>query len=152
VVQQLMGELNRLELDIFSRRSERYPTNTGLKYEVGLRLRRGGNYNEAIKYLQQARNDPKRKGLANLELGECFRLIKQYPLAVGAYEAAIEALAGRDEEPRKLALYWAGKVALLGTKDLDKAAKHLNELAGIDFGYRDLSAVLDKLNQMRQDT
>ncbi|MEX0585842.1 MAG: hypothetical protein WD176_04320, partial [Pirellulales bacterium] len=113
---------------------------------------RAGNYNEAIKYLQQARNDPKRKGQANFELGECFRLIKQYPLALGSYEAAIEALSNRDEEARKLALYWAGKVALLGTKDLDKASKHLNELAGMDFGFRDLSAVLDKLNQMRQDT
>jgi tetratricopeptide (TPR) repeat protein len=113
-----------------------------------VRLRRAANYSEAIKYLQQAKNDPKRKAMANFELGECFRLIKQYPLSIGAYEAALETLSSRDEEAKKQALYWAGKVALLGTKDAERAGTHLNALAGMDFSYKDLAALLDKLQQM----
>jgi tetratricopeptide (TPR) repeat protein len=151
LAQQLMAELNRREIAVFSSRAERYPNNINHRFDLGVRLRRAANYNEAIKYLQQAKNDPKRKGTANYELGECFRLIKQYPLAIGAYEAALESLSSREEETRKQALYWAGKVALLGTKDLDKADKHLNTLAGMDFSYKDLSTLLDKLQQMRQN-
>ena len=148
---KMAAEVNRQELTVYSARAERYPSNVGLKFDVGLRLRRAGNYQEAIKWLQAARNDARRKGLANFELGECFRLIKQYPLAVGAYESALEALSDKELDYRKQSLYWAGKVSLLGTKDLDKAEKHLNSLAGLDFGYKDLGALLDKLAELRQN-
>ena len=57
---------------------------------------------------------------------------------MGAYESALEALSEKELDYRKQSLYWAGKVSLLGTKDLDKAEKHLNALAGLDFGYKDL--------------
>lgn len=151
LAQQMLGNLNRLEIQVFSSRVDRYPANTGLKYELGLRLRRGGNYNEAIKILQQARNDPKKKGQANLELGDCFRMIKQYPLAVQAYEAALEALPPKEDDARKQAMYWAGKVALAALRDYEKAEKHLNALAGVDFNYKDLAALLDKLTEMRNN-
>lgn len=151
LAQRMLLEVNRRETEVFAARCERYPSNTGYRYELGVRLRRAANYSEAIKYLQQAKNDPKRKAMANFELGECFRLIKQYPLSIGAYEAALELLSNRDEEAKKQAHYWAGKVALLGTKDLEKADKHLNALAAIDFSYKDLAALLDKLQQMRDN-
>ncbi len=151
LAQQMLAEVNRRETEVFAARCERYPNNTGYRYELGVRLRKAANYGEAIKYLQQAKNDPKRKAMANFELGECFRLIKQYQLSIGAYEAALGLLSNRDEEVKKQALYWAGKVALLGTKDLEAAGKHLNALAGMDFSYKDLSALLDKLQQMGQN-
>jgi tetratricopeptide (TPR) repeat protein len=151
LAQQLLVEVNRLETEIFAARCDRYPNNTGYRFELGVRLRKAANYSEAIKYLQQAKNDPKRKAMANFELGECFRMIKQYQLAIGAYEAALELFTNRDEEAKKHALYWSGKVALLGTRDLEKADKLLNTLAGLDFSYKDLSVLLDKLQQMRQN-
>jgi tetratricopeptide (TPR) repeat protein len=151
LAQQMLMEVNKRETEVYAARCERYPNNTAYRYELGVRLRKGAQYAEAIKYLQQAKNDPKRKAMANFELGECFRLIKQYPLSIGAYEAALELLTNRDEEAKKQAHYWAGKVALIGTKDLEKADKHLNALAGMDFSYKDLSALLDKLQQMRQN-
>ncbi|MEX2185454.1 MAG: tetratricopeptide repeat protein [Pirellulales bacterium] len=151
LAQQMKVEVNQRETEVFAARSERYPNHTGYRYELGVRLRRAANYAEAIKYLQQAKNDPKRKAMANFELGECFRLIKQYPLSIAAYEAALESFSNRDEEVKKQALYWAGKVALLGTKDAERAGKHLNALAGMDFSYKDLAALLDKLQQMGQN-
>ena len=151
LVKGMLGDLNRYELEVFSSRATRYPANVGFKYELGVRLRRAGNYNEAIKNLQQARTDAKRKGLAHLELGECFRFVKQYSLAVGAYETAIESLTVREKEQRKLALYWAGKVSLLGLKDCEKSEKFLTELGGIDFGYKDLQVLLDKLTELRDN-
>ncbi len=151
LVRGMLGDLNRVELEVYTSRANRYPANIGFKYELGVRLRRSGNYNEAIRQLQQARSDPKRKGLVHLELGECFRFLKQYPLAIGAYETAIGSLTTREKEQRKQALYWAGKISLIGTKDPEKAEKLLNELGGIDFGYKDLQVLLDKLTQLRNN-
>ncbi|HEY2880814.1 MAG TPA: hypothetical protein VGJ15_00220, partial [Pirellulales bacterium] len=60
--QQMGIELIRQELEVYRKRVDRYPTNTHWKFELGERLKRSGNYSEAIKVLQDARNDPKHRG------------------------------------------------------------------------------------------
>jgi tetratricopeptide (TPR) repeat protein len=157
---RLRSELNSMELDIFRNRAERYPANLGLKYEVGLRLKLAGEYAEAIKSFQQAVGDAKRRGAVHLELGECFQYIKQYKLALDNYEKALEATTERETDQRKLALYRAGKLSLgLAEKylasnqpqakdEIARAEKHLNELAGLEFGYKDVPQLLDKLSKI----
>jgi len=144
----MKAELNRLELEVYRSRTERYPTSEGLKFELAVRLKRAGQFNEAIQSFQDARGDTKRQGTVHLELGECFQHIKQYKLALSNYEAATRTIPERDVELRKLALYRAGYLAL-GMKDVDAAERHLTELASIDFGYKDVPALLDKVSQMR---
>ncbi|MEZ6072337.1 MAG: tetratricopeptide repeat protein [Pirellulales bacterium] len=125
-------------------RVERYPTNVGLKYDLGLRLKRARNYKEAITMFQKASGDPQRRGMVLLELGQCFQQIKQYKLALDNYEKAVEAIPDKDEDSKKQALYLAGRLAE-GLKDLAKAEKHYTALAGLDFGYRDVAERLDKI-------
>ena len=98
--------------------------------------------------LPQARGDTKRRPLVLLELGECFQKIEQYKLALSHYEQAIEACEASDEEAKKLALYRAGVLAT-GLRELDRAERHLAELAGLDYGYRDVSDRLDKIARLR---
>ena len=54
---------NRLELDIYNARSTRYPDDLALKYEVAVRLKRSGNFAEAIKYFQAAQGGRQMHGL-----------------------------------------------------------------------------------------
>jgi tetratricopeptide (TPR) repeat protein len=145
---KMKAELNRHELEIYAHRVERYPANPALRYELALRLKRAGNYGEAIKAFQDARGDSKHKAHVYLELGECFHKINQFKLAMSNYELAIAEVADRDPELRKLALYRAGVLAT-GLKDLEKAENYLTELAGLDFGYKDVSERLDKLGRDR---
>ncbi|HXT60356.1 MAG TPA: hypothetical protein VN699_17065, partial [Pirellulales bacterium] len=114
-------------------------------------LRRGKNFQEAIKVLQEARTDTKRRGLVFLELGVCFESIKQYKLALSNYEQAVEALGEREVEQRKTAVYRAGCLAMDRLKDWDAAEKYLTMLASIDFGYKDVGERLDKLPGLRDD-
>ncbi len=107
-------------------------------------------YAEAIKVYQQSMADTKRKAAIHLGLGECFLGIKQYKLAMSNFEQAVAATNDRDLEQKKLALYWAGKLALF-MKNFDVAEKYLTELAGLDFSYKDVGDLLDKLNQLRED-
>ena len=60
----------------------------------------------------------------------------------------MEEISEHDLELRKESLYWAGIMAL-DQKDLDKAERLMTELAGIDFGYKDVAALLDKINGLR---
>jgi tetratricopeptide (TPR) repeat protein len=147
---RLKVELNNKELEIYRARADRYPTNLALKFEVAERLKRNKQYKEAIPLFQKALADPRRKGAVMLSLGECFHHIKQYKLAMTNYEQAVQEIPARDEELKKLALYRSGVLAF-GLEDLDTAEKYLTELAGLDFGYKDISEWLDNIAKKRND-
>ncbi|MFV2066595.1 MAG: tetratricopeptide repeat protein [Pirellulales bacterium] len=148
LLKRVKSDVNQTELTIYAARCERTPGNPALEHELGLRLKRTGKYNEAIQHLQAARSDVKRKAAVLVELGECFHHIKQYKLAMTNYLQAVEASSERDLETKKLALYRAGKLAT-GLRDLDTAETHLTALAELDFGYKDVGGLLDKLNRLR---
>lgn len=136
------------ELELYKHRCERYPNNLAFKYDLGLRYELNGQYMEAIKEFQLAKNDPRRKGLCQLELGKCFQQIKQPRLAINHYEMAIQEIPDRDASKKKEALHLAGKLAIF-LKSLGAAEKHLTALAGMDFNYKDVSALLDKVAELR---
>ncbi|MGQ9575157.1 MAG: tetratricopeptide repeat protein [Thermoguttaceae bacterium] len=149
--EDLKRQVFQKDLEMCKNRVERYPNNLAFRYELGLRYQLTGRYNEAIAEYQLARNDPRRKGLCILALGECFQQIKQYRLAMSHFESAIEEIPDRDAENKKKALYRAGRLAL-ALREIDTAERHLTALAGMDFAYRDVSALLDKISQIRKNT
>jgi tetratricopeptide (TPR) repeat protein len=142
------AQANQVELEVYAARCDRDPNNPRFQFEMGMRLKKAGKPKLAITALQAARSDPKRRALVLLELGECFQKIEQYKLALAHYEQSIEACEASDEEARKLALYRAGVLAT-GLRELDRAERHLAELAGLDYGYRDVADRLDKIASLR---
>lgn len=139
---------NQVELEVYAARCDREPNNARLQFELGMRLKKANKIKQAITAFQAARTDPKRKALTLVELGECFQKIEQYKLALSHYEQALDLVDSGDLETRKLALYRAGVLAT-GLRELDRAERHLAELAGMDFGYRDVSERLDKVARLR---
>ncbi len=148
LAKRMHAQANQAELEVFAARAARNPSNLQYQFELGLRLKRAGKYREAIQAFQVARDDAKRLADAQLHLGECFQKIEQFRLAMSSYEAAVAAAPEANSELQKLARYRAGVLAT-GLGELDKAEKHLTELAAADFGYRDVADRLDKLAQMR---
>lgn len=148
LAKRMHAQANQTELEVFAARAERNPGNLHYQYELGLRLKRAGKFREAIQSFQTARGDASRLADTQLHLGECFQKIEQFRLAMSSYEAAVAAATDPNSDLHKLARYRAGVLAT-GLGDLDKAEKHLTELAAADFGYRDVADRLDKLAQMR---
>ena len=146
----LQQEYFEKDLEGCKNRVERYPNNLAFKYELGYRYLLTKRYNEGIRELQVAKNDPRRKGVCMLALGQCFQQIKQYRLAMSHYESAIQEIPDRDAENKKRALHLAGRLAM-GLKDFDGAEKYLSALAGLDFAYKDVSALLDKIADLREN-
>ena len=140
------------DMEFCRNRVERYPNNLPFKYDLGYRYMRLKRFDEAIRELQVAKNDPRKKGACMLVLGECFQQIKQFDLAMKHYDAAIQEIPDREADSKKKAMYLAGRLALyLYGLDktiphyLDVARKHLTTLAAMDFNYKDVAKLLDKL-------
>ena len=141
---------NEKILEIKKHLAERYPNNLSFRLELAQQYIALGDWGEAIKELQVARNDPRRKGFCFLLLGKCFQRIGQKRLAMEHYEGAIQEIPDRDAENKKKALYQAGRLAL-DMGEVKKAEKHFNVLASMDFSYRDVAALLDKITKMGDD-
>ena len=65
-VKLLTRQLNELLLEIYKGRVERYPTNLAFHFELGQQYKVLGQFGEAIKEFQIARNDARRKGVCLL--------------------------------------------------------------------------------------
>jgi len=149
LVEQLRDQLHRKELEVYARRAERHPDDIKLKYELGVRLKRAGNYDEAEKTLMEVRKHPKLKPAATIELGECLQQQQKYSNALQFYARAVELTQeSGDVNLQKIALYRAGTLAM-GLRQYDAAEKYLHALSKVDARYRDVLTRLDKVRKLR---
>ncbi len=149
-VQAIRAELVEKELQTYRNRCARYPNNLAFRFELGRRYQLNGNIPDAIRELQIAKADPRKRGVCMLYLGDCFYAIKQYALAMSHYEAAIQDISDRDQDNKKKAYFKAGKLAL-GLKDLVRADKYLTTLASMDYTYPRISEMLEHLKRMKDE-
>ena len=145
LVERFKDELNRIELQIYDARAQRYPDDLGIKHELAGRLKRSGNFAEAAKYYEMVAADEHRGSAATLNRGECLQQMRQYLDALRCYVlAAKTAEQRRQPDVEKLALYRAGMLAI-GLKDSGKARNYLGKLVKMDPNYRDTQKRLDNL-------
>ena len=146
---QLRADLDRFELEVLYRRSERYPQDLELKFQLGVRLKRVGNLSEAIKTFEFSVQLAERKANSSLEIGECLQRRKQYGKAMEYYQrAAVQAKQSQQPHLRKLGLYRASLLAT-GLGNHQAAEEMLGQLVQLDAEFKDAPARLDKIRQMR---
>jgi tetratricopeptide (TPR) repeat protein len=145
---EMRKELNRIELGVYRQRAERYPDDAECKYELGIRLKRAGNQEEAIQCFSQVGDQTPAAPVAALEMGESLQYLKHYHDALIQYERAARLAGENDLHHRKKALY-RGAVLATGMRKLDKAEAMLRELESLDPSYKDLPARLDKIQKIR---
>jgi tetratricopeptide (TPR) repeat protein len=139
---KLAKEINTRELELHRQRSDRYPTDTAARFEMGLRLLRAGQLEEAIKELQAIRNDPRHHGKAVFYLGLCFKTRNNWRLAQRNFEEALQHLSNDDAFLRKEAMYLLA-VGYAETGELDRAIDLGCELANLDFNYKNIGTLLE---------
>ncbi|EAQ80959.1 tetratricopeptide repeat protein [Blastopirellula marina] len=147
----LKDELNRTELEIYQRRAERHPDDKKQLYEYGLRLKRAGNFEEAIETFDQViEGDEKLLAIANLGKGECLQAKKKYHTAMECFEEALSYSDSLSSDRQKQLLYRAGVLAM-GLSELIDAKAYFKRLKKMDPSYRDVGSRLDKVRKMLQD-
>ena len=146
IVAELNKELLSQEIEVFSRRVDRYPNDLKLKFELAKRFMRCKNYDKAIPLFQAAAKDIRLEPQALASLGTCFLAKKQNNLAKRQFEKAVEKLSATDNPlPYKECHYYLGRLAE-ETADRDSAEKHYTEILAIDYNYKD---VVKRLNDIQ---
>jgi len=136
----LAKELREQEIEVFSRRVERYPQDLKIKHELALRYMAAARHAQAIPLLQQASKDIRIEAQVLVSLGKCFLAQKQNPLATRQFQKAIEKLNSTDQpEPFKECHYLLGRLAE-ASKDFKQAEIHYSEVLAVDYAYKDTAA------------
>jgi tetratricopeptide (TPR) repeat protein len=143
-VAELTTRLNATELEHYRLCVEHYPTDLGAKYEYGLRLMRSRHYNDAIPLFQEAQKDPRRKVPAMDKIGYCFFMKGWYTDAIDVFTRAIEAYEIKDDALAKELRYNLAR-AYEEQDEKERALEVYRKIAQLDFGYKDVSARVDKL-------
>jgi tetratricopeptide (TPR) repeat protein len=144
IVQEKARTLNDFELREFQRRVERMPTDMGLRADLGIRLAKAGLYDQAIGELQKAKSAPGRKLDATVWLGHCFFKKKNARLAKKSFEEALASIVAGDQKNFLDLHYWLGRCCE-EVNEKTEAMNHYDEVAGIEYGYRDVAQRLDRL-------
>ena len=140
---RLLKEINTRELDLHRRKADRFPTEMVHRYELGVRLLRAGQVDEAIRELQAARSDPRHHWRSLLYLGYCFKSRNNWRLAKRNFEEALQGVPPNEEATRKEILFQLAHGSA-DDGDLAGAIDLGHELANLDFTYRDIGQLLDE--------
>jgi tetratricopeptide (TPR) repeat protein len=145
---RLLKEINARELDLFRQKADRYPTDLSYRFEMGVRLLRAGQIDEAIRELQGARSDPRLHWRSLMYLGHCFKARNNWRLARRNFEDSIKEMPQGEDAARK-ELYFQLAQGCAEAGDLADAIEFGNELANLDFGFRDIGRLLDEWQSRR---
>src|SRR5262245_26585465 len=139
---RLLKEINARELEIYRMKADRQPTDLGLRLELGVRLLRAGQTEEAIAELQHVRKDPRNLGRAAMYLGFGFKARNNWRLAQRNFEDALKNLLPGAESERKEVLFQLAQ-GHAEAGDFSQAIDLGHELANLDFAYRDIGRLID---------
>jgi Flp pilus assembly protein TadD len=146
---RLLKEINTRELELFRLKADRYPNDMSHRVELGLRLLRAGQVDEAITELQHARKDPRQMWRALMYLGFAFKSRNNWRLAQRNFHDALEHIPANEEAQRKEVLFQMAQ----GHAENSEWAQAIDvgsELANLDFGYREIGRLLDEWQEKLQ--
>ena len=140
---RLMKEINNRELELYRRKADRFPTEMVHRFELGVRLLRAGQVDEAIRELQAARSDPRQHWRSLLYLAYCFKTRNNWRLAKRNFEECLQNLPAHEQATRKEVLFQLAQGSA-EAGDLSAAIELAHELANLDFAYKDIGRLLDE--------
>ena len=133
----LVRERDGFLLENCQERAERYPTMLEFRFELGERLLRMDQVNEAIQAFQKAQNSPKHKLDSLNYLGQCFMKRGMHDMALSQLEKALGEKTVMDQQRKELVYNLACVYEELGRRE--EAAKFFKEIYEVDIGFRDVA-------------
>ncbi len=138
---QLKAQKQAYQIEECKQRSERYPTDLAIKFELGVLYFNAGRITEAIGEFQKAQNNPQRRIPSLNYLAQCFAKRGMYDSAIRMLQNAIKEKPVFDEEKKDL-LYQLGCIYEKMNKK-EEAIEQFKQIYEIDISYRDVAAKID---------
>jgi tetratricopeptide (TPR) repeat protein len=140
-IAKLQAERQAFQLEECKSRVERYPTDLGIRFELGELLFKADKITEAIGEFQKAQSNPHRRLQALGFLAQCFAKRGMNDSAVRMLQSALKEKLVFDDEKKDL-IYQLGCVL----EKMGKAEESIEQFKVIyesDIGYRDVAAKVD---------
>jgi tetratricopeptide (TPR) repeat protein len=140
-IAKLQADKAAYQLEECRSRVDRYPTDLGLRFELGELLFKAGKITEAIGEFQKAQANPHRRLQALGCLAQCFAKRGMNDSAVRMLQSAIKEKIVFDEEKKDL-LYQLGCI-LEKMGKTEEAIEQFKVIYESDIGFRDVAAKVD---------
>lgn len=157
--QKGLRQFAQMEIKALQARIEAYPTDLGLKYELGKRHFDLGEHEKAVEMLQEAKGDTKNRSAAMLYLGESFRAMGWADESIETLRSALDQHEDTGNEigmGLRYSLMSSLEAKARADRDLE-AAKEADKLASAiaiqQINYRDIrerrAAIKELINELR---
>ncbi len=152
---QQAKNLLAFELEEFTERSVNYPTDLGIKFELGRRQLLAGKLDDAIGSFQQAQRDPRRHLRALNYLGQAFATKGWYTEAADTYQKALNSEMGEDRA-KEIRYNYGDVLEKTGDgrstsadklADYERAREEFSRVAQIDYSFKDVRDRIEKLRE-----
>jgi tetratricopeptide (TPR) repeat protein len=142
--EQASHKLIVIELEHYKKCVENYPTDAGLKYQLGLCYLKGSLFDDAIPMFQEARRDPRNNINSLMKIGIAFFMKGWFTDALDVFKEAINTYEIKDDGVAKELQYNLGRT-YEQQGDKASALEIYRKLAQIDYGYKDVRVRVDAL-------
>jgi tetratricopeptide (TPR) repeat protein len=140
-VARIQAEKAAYQLGEIQKRAEKYPTDLGIRFELGQQYFQQGKIGEAIAEFQKAQQNPHKRVMAMSYLAQCFAKRGMNDSAVRTLQNAIKEKTLFDDEKKDL-IYNLGCVfEKMGKKA--EAIEQFLQIYETDVSYRDVGAKVD---------
>jgi len=123
------------------KRVEKYPTDMGIRFEMGQLYFQAGKIAEATAEFQKAQGNPHKRIAAMNYLSQCFAKRKMYDMAARKLQEAIKEKPGFDEEKKDLVYNLGCMLESMGKKE--EAIEQFKIIYEMDISYRDVGAKVE---------
>jgi tetratricopeptide (TPR) repeat protein len=138
---QLRAERTVFQLEETKKRSERYPTDLQIKFDLGLLYFSAGRFNEAMAEFQKAQANPQRRLQAMFYFGQCLAAKGMNDMAARKMQDALKEKPGFDDEKKEM-IYQLGVVLdKMGKKE--EAIEQFKLIYEVDMSYKDVGKRVD---------
>lgn len=138
---QLAADKQAFLLSECQKRAERFPTDLGIRFELGQLLFQAGKIGEAIAEFQKAQNNPHKRLAAMNYLSQCFAKRKMFDLAAKTLQSAIKEKPVFDDEKKDLIYNLGCVLESMGKRE--EAVEQLKLIYEVDIAYKDVAAKVD---------
>ena len=140
-VAALNAEKLKFQLADCQSRTEKYPTDLAIKFELGQLYFSAGMFREAAVEFQKAQGNPHKRLASMSYLAQCFAQRKMFDLAAKTLQNAIKEKPGFDEEKKDLVYQLGVVLESMGKKE--EAIEQFKIIYESDMSYRDVGAKVD---------
>jgi tetratricopeptide (TPR) repeat protein len=138
---RIKAERDNFMLAECKQRSDNYPNDLIIRFELGQLYFQAGKISEAIQEMQKAQNNPNKRIQALACLGQCFARRNMNDLAAKKLEQAIAEKTVFDAEKMEIIYALGCVLEKMGKKE--EAIEQFKQIYEVDVGFKDVAAKVD---------